>query len=356
MGVVYTKWSTAPKGDFSALSKVQSLLEEKFDGTIDPKKLLEGAKSGMAAATGDQYTTYLNAEEAKQLTDDLNGKLSGIGAEIGLKDSMLIVVAPLPGSPAEAAGLRAGDVIAQIDGQDSAGLTVTQAVLKIRGEAETTVKLGIVRNSKPVIIKIKRQLIDVPSVKSSMKGKVGYIQISRFASDTGAKLAEAAEDLKAKGATGFLLDLRNDPGGYLDTAVDVASQFLAKGKVVVEEKRFGKTEKILKAEGGGKLTGVPVVVLINGGSASASEIVAGALQDQGRATVAGTDSFGKGSVQDLINLDGGAQLKVTIAHWFTPKGRSITKEGIKPDVKIEQPNDGNSLSDPQLEQALKLLK
>lgn len=356
MGVVFTRWKLAPRGEFAQLSNLQQILSNRFDGQIDIGKLLEGAKAGLVGSTGDPYTAYLTAEEARQLDDDLSGKLKGIGAEIGQKDGLIIVVAPLDGSPAQAADLRAGDAILEIDGKDTLGLSIAQAVLKIRGEEGSEVKLKIGRGIRSLDVTIKRAVITVPSVKWSLKDGVGYIKLSRFASDTGDKLNQAASELKAQGANSFLLDLRNNPGGYLDASVDVAGQFLAKGFVVVEERRGGKTEKVLKAKGGGRLVGVPLVVLINQGSASASEIVAGALQDHGKARIAGAKSFGKGSVQDLVELEGGSQLKVTIAHWFTPKGRGIDGEGIKPDVEIKQTDDGDSLSDAQLDEALKLLK
>ncbi len=356
MGVVYSQYQAKSTNSYYSLTKIEQLLKDKFDGKLEQGKLLDGAKAGLVAAAGDPYTVYLTAGEAKELDDDLNGTLSGIGAELGQKDGQLIIVAPLEGSPAQSAGLRPGDEVIAIDGKDTQGLTVDQAVTKIRGTAGSSVKLKLARGLKVFDVTIKRQIIMVPSVKWSMKGGVGYIQVTRFADDTGTKLDQAATELRAKGATKFLLDLRNDPGGYLDAAVQVASQFLPAGKVVVSERHAGKTEKVLKAQAGGKLIGAQLLVMINGGSASASEIVAGALQDQGAAKLVGEKSFGKGSVQDIINLDGGSELKVTIAHWFTPKGRGIDHLGIKPDVEIKQPDNKNSLVDPQLERTLQLFK
>lgn len=356
MGVVYSDYKTSNATNYSSLVQLEQLLKSKFDGSVEQSKFLNGAKAGLVASAGDPYTVYLTAKEAKELDDDLAGTLSGIGAEIGQKDGQLIVVAPLDGSPAQAAGLHSGDVVIKIDGVDTQGMSVAQAVGKIRGPAESAVKLKLARGSKLFDVSIKRQIITVPSVKSSIKNGVGYIKISRFAADTGQKLNEAAKDLKSKGATKYLLDLRDDPGGYLDSAVQVASQFLPAGKVVVEERHGGKTEKKLNSMAGGNLIGVPLVVLINGGSASASEIVAGALADHSAAKLAGEQSFGKGSVQDIVKLDGGSELKVTVAHWFTPSGRGIDHQGIKPQFTIKQPESHDALTDPQLDQALLLLK
>ncbi len=358
MGWIYAKVQGSQATlTYGALADLETKLKNQFDGQIDESKLVDGAKAGLVSAAGDPYTVYLTANEAKQLNDDLSGTLSGIGAEIGQKDGNIVIVAPLDGSPAAAAGLRAGDIIVKIGKIDTQGMSVASAVDKIRGPAGTEIALELARGSKIIDVTIKRAVITEPSVKWSMKdGGVGYIKVTRFATDTGSKLQDAAKDLKSQGATKVLLDLRNDPGGYLDSAVQVASQFLPAGKVVVEERHGGKTQQKLQSMAGGQLIGLPLVVLINGGSASASEIVTGALSDQGVAKVAGEQSFGKGSVQTIEKLDNGTELKVTVAHWFTPKGHGIDHQGIKPDVEIKQPDNNDSLSDPQLDQALALLK
>ena len=344
----------------SSLNDIYTLMQRNFDGKIDANAALEGAKKGLVAAGGDPYTVYMNADESKALSDDLSGKLSGIGAEIGIKNKILTVVAPVSGAPAEKAGIRAQDMIAKIDGQDTTGLSVEQSVSKIRGKAGTTVKLTVVHvgATETSDITITRADISVPSVKWSMKnGNVGYIQVSTFGTDTKTLIAKAAGELKAQGATKAVLDLRNDGGGYLDAGVAVASEFLEQGKTVVSERAAGKTTDTLASSGGGNLVGDPMVVLINGGSASASEIVAGALHDNAVAQLVGEKSFGKGSVQEIKQLPGGAQLKVTVAHWYTPKGVNINKEGIKPDVEVKLSNDDyNASRDPQLDKALELLK
>ncbi len=344
--------------DQVGLSQIYDLLAKNFDGSLDKTKLRDGAKAGLAAAAGDPYTVFLNADEAKQLSDDLSGTLTGIGAEITLQNGKLLIVSPIAESPADKAGLKPKDEIISIDGQDVTGLTLDQAVNKIRGPKGTSVKLKIVRGTAaPFEVTITRDVITVASVKWSMKSGDGYIQITRFGTDTADKLTQAIRELKSQGATKFILDLRNDPGGYLDTAVSVASQWLPGDQLVVEERHDGQSTDKLKSQGGGGLVSTPLVVLINGGSASASEIVAGALHDHGAARLVGEKSFGKGSVQKIFELGGGAELKITVAHWFTPNGVNIGKEGIKPDTEVGLSDaDVAAGRDPQLDKAIQLLK
>ncbi|HVE80560.1 MAG TPA: S41 family peptidase [Candidatus Dormibacteraeota bacterium] len=344
--------------NFASLQETYEILQRKYDGQLDPAKVLEGAKAGLVGSTGDPYTVYLNKEQAQALEDDLSGTLSGIGAEVGIKGGKLTIIAPLSGSPAEAAGLKPGDYVIKVDETDTAGLPLDEAVSKIRGPKDTKVMLKIIRgNGEPFDINITRQVINVSSVKSSLKnGNIGHIQLTRFADDSGEKVAEAARSLKAQGATKFILDMRNNPGGYLASSVDVSSQFLPAGKLIVEEKHGQKVRESLKSQKGGELIGVSLVVLINEGSASASEIVAGALQDHRAAKLIGEKTFGKGSVQEIIKIPGG-ELKITVARWYTPKGRNIDKEGIKPDIKVKQTQaDFDASRDPQLERALQELK
>jgi carboxyl-terminal processing protease len=348
------------KADFSSLNDIYGLMQQNFDGKIDDQSALDGAKAGLVAAGGDPYTVYLTAKEAKTLSDDLTGKLSGIGAEIGIKSNVLTIIAPIDNTPAAKAGLRAGDYIAKINGEDTTNMSVDTAVSKIRGKKGTKVTLKIVRTGvqDPINLTITRDDITVPSVKSSLKnGTIAYINITQFGPDTADLVNQAATTLKAQGATKVILDLRNDPGGYLDAGVSVASQFLPQGKTVVSERTDGKTVNTLNAQSGGQLIGLPTVVLINAGSASASEIVAAALHDNGVAKLVGDKSFGKGSVQEIKDLAGGAQLKVTVAHWYTPGGININKEGIKPDTTVKLTTDDyNANRDPQLDQALSMLK
>lgn len=349
--------------DTSLLNKVQTIINQKYDGDVDVKKQSEGAAAGAVAALGDPYTIYLDAKANKELSNDLKGELSGIGIEVGEKNGKLTVIAPIDGTPASKAGIKSGDFIAAIDGVDSKSLTIDEAVNKIRGEKGTDVKLTIVRGSEaPKEITITREVINVPSVSYEMKsGNIGYIKIRRFGEDTAQLVKSAGESLKSQGAKAIVLDLRDNPGGYLESSVEVASEFMTSGMVVEERSRKSKT-KVHNVEPGGTLTDIPLVVLINGGSASASEILAGALSDNGRAVLIGEKSYGKGSVQEVICLDGsnlfssncsGASLKVTVAHWYTPKGINISKEGIKPQVEVKlTDDDSNNSRDPQLQKAI----
>lgn len=349
------------------LSKVQAIIDQKYDGKVDLEKMSEGAAAGAVAALGDPYTAYLDTKANQELANDLKGELTGIGVEIGQKNGKLTVIAPIDGTPADKAGIKSGDYIAAIDGVDSSSLTVDEAVNKIRGEKDTEVKLAIVRGSNPPKeITIKREVINVPSVTYELKdGNIGYIRIRRFGEDTADLVKKDGEALKAQGAKAIILDLRDNPGGYLETAVGVASEFMSSGLVVEERSTKTKT-KTHDAYPGGVMTELPVVVLINGGSASASEILAGALSDNGRAILVGEKSYGKGSVQEVICLNGtnifsstcsGPTIKVTIAHWYTPKGINISKEGIKPNIEVKLTDeDYNSGSDPQLQNALEQAK
>jgi carboxyl-terminal processing protease len=345
--------------DFSSINDLYTLLQNNYDGQLDRQKLIDGARAGFVAAAGDPYTVYLTADQAKALNDDLGGKLSGIGAQIGIKNNAVTVIAPISDSPAEKAGLKAGDIIAQINGEDTSGMNVDTAVSKIRGKAGTTVTLKLIRgNATPIDLTITRADLTVPSVTWSMKnGTIGYIKITQFGTDTASLADKAATELKAQGAKKIILDLRNDGGGYLDAGISVASEFLPESKVVVSERTGGHTTSTNNSLGGGQLVGLPTIILVNGGSASASEIVAGALHDNNAARLVGEKTFGKGSVQQMKNLPGGAELKVTIAHWYTPAGININQAGIKPDVEVKlSTDDYNAGRDPQLDKALSLLQ
>lgn len=344
--------------------QVNDILHKKFDGEINSEKQSQGAIEGMVASLGDPYTTYLTAKDNKELSDQLTGKLSGVGIEIGTKNDRLTVIAPIDGTPASKAGIRAGDVIVAIDGQDTSGLTTDEAVKKIRGDKGTEVTLTIVRDgAAPQDIKIIRDDISVPSVTTEIKpGNIGYIKIRTFGAETANDVSKAAQEFADAGVKAVVIDVRDNPGGYLDASVKISSQFMSSG-VVVEERSRTEKNRVINAQSGGSLTKVPIVILVNEGSASASEILAGALQDNGRAVLVGEKTYGKGSVQEIIclsNLSVGAEcktdsLKVTVAHWYTPKGINISKEGIKPDVEVKlTTQDYNSNTDPQLVKALEV--
>ncbi len=359
-GLKLSKTSTiATSLDYSSVDQLYGLLKDDFDGQLDPTKLLDGLKTGLVNAANDPYTAYFNPAEANIFNEQLTGSFTGIGAELGTDASNnIVIVSPLSGYPAEKAGLKPKDIILSIDGQTTAGLSVDKIVQKIRGPADTVVKLTIQRGTdKPFDTSITRQQITIPSVSSSVDGAIGYLKISQFTNDTAKLSKNAAADFKTKEVKAVILDLRGDPGGYLDVAVDVSSLWLDQGEIVVSERRGGQTLTTDYASGGNILKGLPTVVLLNGGSASASEIVAGALRDNGAATIVGEKSFGKGSVQQVVSLPGGGELKVTIARWYTPAGKNIDKQGITPDVTVTISDaDAAGGKDPQKDKATEILR
>jgi carboxyl-terminal processing protease len=322
--------------DYTSVNEVYQALKRKYDGKLDEQKLIDGMKKGMVEAAGDPYTTYFNASDAKSFNEQLTGSFSGIGAELGKNGNDIVIISPITGFPAEKAGLKSKDVIVSIDGQDATGLSVDEAVKRIRGEKGTSVKLVVIRDgTQRLEFTIVRDTITIPSVTSKIDNNIGYLQISRFSEDTAGLVDAAAKDFKAKNVKGIVLDLRNNPGGYLNSAVSVSSEWLKTGQIIVQEKRDGKVTQSYAAQADGQLVGVPTVVLINEGSASASEITAGALADNKAAVTMGTKSFGKGSVQEMTTFNSGGMLKVTVARWYTPSGKNIDKEGIEPTIKVE---------------------
>ncbi|MDB5185785.1 MAG: hypothetical protein JWL85_308 [Candidatus Saccharibacteria bacterium] len=344
--------------DYSSVEQMYDKLRQSYDGQLDANKLLDGLKGGLAKATGDPYTEFLNVEEAKQFDEELNGTFSGIGAELSKDKNAIIVVSPIAGFPAEKAGLKSKDVIVEIDGQSAYDLNLTEAVNKIRGPEGTKVKLKVMRNgTQELNLEITREKITIPSVTSEVvNGNIGIIKISRFSDDTAQLTREAAQKFKDQNVKGVVLDVRGNPGGLLDAAVDVSSVWLPAGKTVLQEKRDGVVVRTFSAKGTPILEGVPTVVLIDEGSASASEITAGALKDNNAATLIGQKSFGKGSVQQLERLPDGSVLKVTIARWYTPAGKNIDKEGIEPNQKVERTDeDFKNNRDPQKDAAVQAL-
>jgi carboxyl-terminal processing protease len=340
--------------DYSGVNDVYQALKSKYDGKLDLNALMTGMKKGLVDAAGDPYTTYLDTTEAKDFKEQLNGSFDGIGAELSKQGNNIIVISPISGYPAEKAGLKSKDIIAEIDGQDASGLSVDEAVKRIRGAKGTSVKLTIIRDGQQRLdITIVRDTITIPSVEYKiLDDNLGYIKISRFSDDTVGLVDKAAAEFKLKPVKGIILDLRNDPGGYLNTAVSVSNQWLKDGQLILEEKRADKVVQSFSAQGDGQLVGIPTVILINEGSASASEITAGALKDNKAATIIGVTSFGKGSVQEFDSFKGGDVLKVTVARWYTPSGKNIDKEGIEPNFKvILTDEDLKNNNDKQLEAA-----
>lgn len=346
------------KLDYSSIDTIYESLKDNFDGQLDEAKLLEGLKSGLAKAAGDPYTEYFNPKAAEDFQAGIDGTFEGIGAQLGKDaENNIIIVSPLAGYPAEKAGLRPKDIIAEIDGTTAYDITISEAVDKIRGQKGTSVKLTIVRDGKPLEFEITRETIDIPSVKTEIKDGIGIMTLSRFGDDTVELARQAANDFRSKNVKGVVLDLRGNPGGYLDGAVSVSSLWLDKDTTVLTERRDNVVIDTFKASGSSPLKGVKTVVLIDEGSASASEIVAGALKDNNAAKLIGQKSFGKGSVQQPVSLKDGGLLKVTIARWFTPSGKNIDKEGISPDEEvIISADDITNSRDPQLDAALLVLK
>ncbi len=346
--------------DFSSVESLYDALRSSYDGKLDATKLLDGMKTGLAEASGDPYTIYLNAKDAQDFNNQLSGTFSGIGAELGQDaDKNLIVIAPIAGFPADKAGIRPQDIIAEIDGKSTAGLNIAEAVSKIRGPKGTTVTLRIVRDKKQDLsFTIKREDIKVPSVKYEiLANNIGYLQITQFNDDTTELAVKAAQEFKNKGVKGVIVDLRGNPGGLLTAAVDVSSLWLKPGDTVLQEKRGGVVVSTEVANDNNILQGIPTAVLINEGSASASEIMAGALKDHNAATLFGVKSFGKGSVQQIKDMSGGAELKVTIARWYRPNGENIDKKGINPDKEIKMSDeDIQNKRDPQKDAAIQFIK
>lgn len=344
--------------DFSDIQDVYEMLARSYDGELDETKLIQYATKGLVGATGDDYTEYLTAEEAKELRDGLQGSIGGgIGAELGSRDGRLVVIKPIKDTPAQKAGLKTNDVILGINDESTDGMALDIAVSKIRGEVGTTVKLAIQSSGEMREVSITREEITAPEIEVNVVDDVGVVSLSRFSQQSGSKLRAAFEDLQKQGIEKYILDLRGNGGGYLDAGVEIASLWLDEGEVVVREKGKRDGEDKISSRGGATLKGYPTVVLVDGGSASASEIVAGALQDHDSATVVGDQTFGKGTVQQMIELSNGDMLKVTIARWHTPNGRSINDEGIKPDVEVslEEGSIENG-RDEQLDRAVEVVR
>ncbi|PIZ76813.1 MAG: S41 family peptidase [Parcubacteria group bacterium CG_4_10_14_0_2_um_filter_7_35_8] len=349
--------------DFTLFWETWQTLKEKFiDKTkFDNQKMLYGAISGVVNSLKDPYTVFMDPEESKRFFEDVSGKFEGVGMEIGQKKGQLQIISPLEGTPAQKAGLRAGDKIIKIDGIFANELTIDDAVGKIRGDKGTEITLTIFREgwNDTKEFKIVRDVIMVPSLKWEIKNdNIAYIKLYQFSEEAGYDFKKASLEILKSPAKRIILDLRNNPGGYLEISKEIASLFLKKGSVVAIEDFGGKTEsKKYIADGNDIFSEFPIVVLINQGSASASEILAGALRDNRQIKLIGETSFGKGSVQEIKNLNNGSSLKVTVAKWLTPKGESISDHGLVPDIEIEiTDKDYQDDKDPQLDKALEILE
>ncbi len=346
--------------DFSLFWSVWEEVTQKYvDKTkLDAKKMVYGAISGMVASVGDPYTLFLPPQQNKESKEELKGSFEGIGAQLGNKDKKIVVVAPLAGQPAQKAGILAGDWILKIDGKEIGNLILPEVVAKIRGPKGTTVTLTVVHpgGDKPVDVAIIRDKIILKSVDWKPAGSprveagknLAQIQLIRFGDETNSQWDQAVKEINEKKITGVILDLRNNPGGYLTDAVYIASEFLRSG-VVVKQQRYDGQTQTYSVSRPGKLLDMPLVVLINQGTASAGEILAGALQGAGRAKIVGTQSFGKGSVQESQDLSGGAGLHITVAKWLLANDVWINGTGLTPDIKVEE-------EDKQLEKAVEILQ
>jgi carboxyl-terminal processing protease len=343
--------------DLSSVQKAYQQLKLNYDGKIDNAALIDGASRGLVAAAGDDYTVFMDQKEANQFNNDLSGKIGGgVGAEIGLRNEIPTIIRVLPGNPAEKAGLQAGDIIIGVNDESTSEWTATKAAEKIRGDVDTTVKIKVLRGGEEKTFTVTRATVNNPSVQTSVENGIGTLTLSRFDEETSDLARKAAQSFKQQNVRGIILDLRGNGGGYLTAAQDVSGLWL-NDKVVVSERTNGKVVDELKSGTNPLLAGIPTVVLVNGSSASASEIVAGALQDHKAATLIGEKTFGKGTVQKVVDLGAGTILKVTIARWYTPNGKNITKEGISPDQVVElKAEDANAGRDPQLDAAKQKLQ
>ncbi|MFZ2025855.1 MAG: S41 family peptidase [Microgenomates group bacterium] len=361
--------------NFDMFWKVWDTLEKKYvdQKKLDEKKMYYGAIKGMVASIEDPYTFFLTPTENKQSKDDLGGRFEGIGAQLGMKDNRIVVVAPLKNSPAEKVGIRAGDIIIKVNSKPIAGMLLTQVVALVRGNKGTSVVLTVDRGGKELDYSVMRDTIQVESVETSLSevsssctencGKVAYLKLNQFGDSTvdewEQKVAEINTAWNSGKVKGLVLDLRDNPGGYLESSVYLAGEFLEQSKLVVKQESTTYENKDYYVTRGGSLLSIPLVVLINQGSASAAEILAGALRDHKRAQLVGEKSFGKGSVQEALDLGDGMGLHVTVAKWVLPKGEWINGKGIEPAVKLTNIiPEGNTMSrdlDKQLDKAIELL-
>lgn len=362
-GVFNTSFSQPEAVDFSLFWDSWRVVQEKYAkrDSLDFQGMVFGAITGMVESLGDPYTVFMDPEDAKKFKDDISGSFEGVGMEIGVRNRELRVIAPLEGTPAKQAGLLPGDIIVRIDDTFSRNLTIDEAVSLIRGPRGSEVTLSILREGwiETRDFVITRAVIEIPSLEWEMlEGNVAHVKLFQFSAQAGKIFSTAATQILGSPADRIILDLRGNPGGFLEVAVDIAGWFLERGQVVVvEDFGEGQTAKTYEARGNSRLASYPLLILINEGSASASEILAGALRDHKGVLLVGEKSFGKGSVQELEDLRAGSSLKVTVANWLTPKGSHITDVGLEPDVAVEMtPEDFEQELDPQLDKALELVK
>ena len=341
--------------DLSSVQKTYQELVANYDGKLDTQKLIYGANRGLVEAAGDPHTAYMDPDETKEFDKSLSGQIGGgIGAEIGLRNNKPTIIKPLENSPAQKAGIKAGEVIVKVNDESSSDWSVDKVVSKIRGEIGTSVKLTLLSEGRTREVSVVRQNIVSPAVESEVDGEIGILKVNRFGDDTVSLSRKYASEFVEKGVKKVILDLRNNPGGTVGAAQGLLGIWLD-NQIAMTERRGSEIVKTLRTTGTPILGNMKTVVLINGNSASASEITAGALREYGKATLIGQKSYGKGSVQIVLGLPGGSQMKVTEARWYTPKGKNIDKTGIEPDVKIDLSSDDiNNNVDPQMDKAKSL--
>ena len=346
--------------DFEPFWKAWETIESKHisEDPIDRQALVWGAIQGMVSSLGDPYTVFFPPKDNEDFQNEIKGEFSGIGAEIGVRKEILTVIAPIKDSPSARAGLKSGDKILKIDDAFTENLTLDQTIHKIRGERGTKVMLTVVRKGedKPREISITRDVIRMPLIDTEKRGDVFVVKLFSFSENSSSEFQKAVREFMRSGATKFILDLRNNPGGYLHSSVDIASWWLPEGEVIAREEFRDREATVYRSAGFKALENVPTVLLINQGSASASEILAGALQEHKKAILVGEKTFGKGSVQELESITDKTSIKITIARWTTPSGKSISKEGLAPDIEIKLPADNATDKDIQLERALERLR
>ncbi|MCJ1964572.1 S41 family peptidase [Candidatus Nanosynbacter sp. TM7-057] len=341
--------------DLSSVQKTYQELIANYDGKLDTQKLIYGANRGLVEAAGDPHTVYMDPDETKEFDKSLSGQIGGgIGAEIGLRNNKPTIIKPLENSPAQKAGIKAGEVIVKVNDEASSDWSVEKVVSKIRGEVGTSVKLTLLSGGQTREVSVVRQNIVSPAVESEIDGEIGILKVNRFGDDTVSLARKYASEFVEKGVKKVILDLRNNPGGTVGAAQGLLGIWLD-NQIAMTERRGSEIVKTLRTTGTPILGNMKTVVLINGNSASASEITAGALREYGKATLVGQKSYGKGSVQIVLGLPGGSQMKVTEARWYTPKGKNIDKTGIEPDVKVDLSSDDvNNNIDPQVDKAKSL--
>lgn len=347
--------------DFSLLKKAWDQVSANYvdQDKIDKTKMTYGAVAGMVEAIGDPYTEFFNPEEAKKLEDDIAGSFEGIGLQLGVKNNQITAISPIKGTPAEKAGLRPGDMILAVDKTPTADLSIDEVVSMIRGPKNTKVTLTISREGEEAKdIEITRAIIKVPSMEYEIKEtadgkKIAHITLYQFSDSVYQDFKTATIDILNSNVSGIILDMRSNPGGLVNQATAIAGWFLDRGDLILTEQDKNGEKTELTSNGPSSFASLPLVVLVNEGSASASEILAGALKDDRKATIIGTTTFGKGTVQKIVDFDDGSSLKVTIAKWYTPSGVRIQDTGIEPDIKVElTAEDYTQNKDPQLDRAL----